>query len=275
MNKFIYFLSLFICLQSSSQELEIMSYNIKYANENDGENSWSKRKDFLTNQLKYYEPDIIGIQEAVIGQLKHITSEIDTYAYVGVGRDDGKQKGEYSAILYNTRKFKVLDSKTFWLSETPEKVSVGWDAAMERICTYALFIDEKTDREFWVFNTHFDHIGEEARAQSTKLILKKISEINSHKLPVVLTGDFNLEPDSDPILDLKRSLKDSRTSATQVSFGSEGTFNGFNFGAQVTRRIDYIFVSPEVKVLKYGALSDSKDLKYPSDHFPIISLISF
>lgn len=265
--------AILICDSASSQQLEVMSYNVKYANENDGENSWSHRKEFITNQLKFYEPDIMGLQEVLLSQIQHFTSTMNGYDYVGKAREDGKQKGEYTAFLYKKEKFEMLESHTFWLSETPEKVSTGWDAALPRVCTYALFKDLATGEKFWFFNTHFDHVGKEARTNSSRLILEKISQVNSENLPVVLTGDFNLEPDSKGIRLISEELKDSRNIATNV-FGPEATFNGYKFHEPLTRRIDYIFVNDKIKVHKYAVLTDSKDQKYPSDHFPVFALIS-
>jgi len=246
-----------------------MSYNIKYANENDCENSWSKRKEHITNQIKFYEPEIMGVQEALISQLKHFESEMENYKYVGVGRDDGKEAGEFSAIFYNAKEFEVLENDTFWLSDTPAEISVGWDAAMERICTYAKFKDKDSGKIFWVFNTHFDHVGEKARENSAELIWEKISALNKENLPVILMGDLNLEPQTSAIQFLSKKMNDSKTLA-ELDFGPEGTFNGYNFKEAVNRRIDYIFVSDNIKVKKYAVLSDSKDLKYPSDHLPVM-----
>lgn len=190
------------------------------------------------------------------------------YDFVGVGRDDGKDKGEYSAIFYKKDKFKVLESATFWLSETPDKAGMGWDAACNRICTYALFKHRESKQKFWMFNTHFDHIGVEARKNSTILIVEKIDEINTERYPVILTGDFNMEPNNENIKFLLNNLRDSKT-ISKNKFGPDVTFNGFYFDQPVNKRIDYIFVSNSISVNKYAVLSDSWDLKYPSDHFPV------
>lgn len=261
-------LTLILSLDAMAQ-MEIMTYNIKYANENDGENSWSKRKDFITNQLKFYEPDIFGVQEAVLGQLTHFTSKLKVYDVIGEGRDGG-DNGEFSAILYKTEKFDVLISGTFWLAKDVTTPSKGWDAAFPRICTYALFAEKASGKKFWVFNTHFDHRGKKARQESGKLILSKIEDINTAGLPVILMGDLNLEPETKTIQMISGKLRDSRKVAKDVVFGSEGTFNGYKFHEPVTRRIDYIFVNDKIEVLKYGVLTDSKDQKYPSDHFPVL-----
>jgi endonuclease/exonuclease/phosphatase family metal-dependent hydrolase len=271
MFKFLFITVIAILFASPLQaQMDVMSYNIRYANENDGENSWSLRKDYITNQIKYYEPDILGVQEAVLEQLEYFKEHLEGYKYVGVGRDDGKLKGEYSAIFYNTLQFEVLQENTFWLSPTPKKVSVGWDAAMERVCTYALFQSKESGKKLWVFNSHFDHIGDKARLESAKLILKKITDLNPENYPVIFMGDFNLEPEKEGIILISKELNDSKESS-KFSFGPVGTFNGFKFCEPVTRRIDYIFTSKkDIEVLKYAVITDSKDLKYPSDHFPVM-----
>lgn len=253
------------------QTYKIMTYNIRYDNPNDGENQWSNRKDFLSNQIAFNEPDVFGIQEGLHHQVTYLNNSLPHYKYVGVGRDDGKTKGEYSAIFYNARRLKVVQHATFWLSETPNKISVGWDASMERICTYALFEDVNNQQFFWVFNNHFDHIGTEARLQSTKLIVKKIAALNTKNYPVFVTGDLNLRPESKPIQYLAKVMNDSRTISISRPFGPEGTMNGFKFNRPVTSRIDYIFTSKDhISVKKYGVLSDSKDCRYPSDHLAVL-----
>lgn len=267
-------LSLGICNTTFAQ-IEVMSYNIKYATENDGENSWPKRKDHLTSQIKYYEPDIMGVQEALVEQLQHLRRELDEYEYIGVGRDQGNDEGEFSAIFYDTTQFIMLEEDTFWLSETPEKPSKGWDAALPRICTYGLFEKKDSGERFYVFNTHFDHVGQEARAESTKLIVEKIKNINKNDFPVILMGDLNLEPNTQPIEFLSKEFNDSKVIAEKVAFGPDGTYNGYHFDEPVTRRIDYIFTDDHFRVVKYAVLSDSKDLKYPSDHLPVIVELEF
>ena len=260
-----------MCLPgAATAQMEVMSYNIKYANENDGENSWSGRKAHLTAQLNFYEPEIFGVQEAVLEQLKHFENNLENYKYVGVGRDDGAEKGEFSAIFYKTTEFELLKEDTFWLSETPEKPVKGWDAALPRICTWALFQKKDSGEKFYVFNTHFDHVGEQAREESAKLIIHKIKEINKKGLPVILMGDLNLKPETKPIQFLSEQMNDSKKVAEKVVFGPEGTFNGYDFDKPVNDRIDYIFTNDDFRVLKYGVLSDSKDLRYPSDHLPVI-----
>ena len=270
MKKILSTLTLFLCLTSMFSQVKLMTYNIKYANENDGENSWSYRKDWITNQIKFYEPDIFGVQEALQVQIDYFSEHMPNYKYIGVGRDDGMKKGEYSAIFYNSEKFKVLENNTFWLNETPTQIKKGWDAALPRICTYGLFENKKTGEKFWYFNTHFDHVGVKAREESAKLIFGKITELNTQDYPVVLSGDFNLMPDTKSIEYLSEQMIDTKGAADLV-FGPEGTYNGFHFSEPVTTRIDYVFLSKNgFLVKKYAVLSDSKDLKYPSDHLPIM-----
>lgn len=250
-----------------SQTLTVMTYNIRLDLASDGENRWDNRKEMLAGQVMFYEPDFMGVQEALPNQMQYLQENLKAYSYIGDGRD-GNGTGEYSAIFYNTQKYKVLQNKTFWLSPTPEKPSKGWDAAYNRICTYGLFEEIKTGKKIWIFNTHFDHVGEIARTESAKLILSKVHEVNTKNYPVILTGDFNLEDSSESIKLLSSQLSDSKPVALQ-RFGPKGTFNAFKFDKPVTVRIDYIFTSPKAKVLKYAVLSDSDQCRYPSDHLPV------
>ena len=260
----------------SAQSLKLMTYNIRLDVASDGENSWSNRKEYWASQMNFYEPDIFGIQEALPNQVTDITALLPKYNYTGIGRD-GIGKGESSNIFYKKDRFKVLDQNTFWLSETPGQISKGWDAALNRVCTYALFRDNKTKKTFWVFNTHLDHIGELARTNSIQLILSKIKELNAKKYPVFFMGDFNSEPNEERIVNLKNEMSDSSEISEERPFGPTGTFNAFQHNEAVTKRIDYIFLSKDnaYKVKKYAVLSDSKDLKYPSDHFPVYIELRF
>lgn len=276
MKHLLYIFILIFNMSLNAQELSLMSYNIKLDYPKEGATSWENRKPMFIGQLQFYEPDVFGVQEALPNQMKDIDSLLPNYSFVGVGRDDGKNQGEFSAIFYNNKKVKVMESSTFWLSESPNKPSVGWDAALNRICTYALFKDIKTKEKFLVFNTHFDHVGMEARANSAKLIIEKIKEINTKKLPVFLMGDFNLEPETAPIQFIKTILDDSKEASLAIPFGPTGTFNGFEFDKPVTRRIDYIFISKNnIKVNKYAVFSDNANLNYPSDHLPVYIEIDF
>ena len=254
----------------SAQKLTLMTYNIRLDVASDGENAWPIRKDYWASQVTFYEPDILGIQEALPHQVTDIATLLPNYNYVGIGRD-GIGKGESSNIFYKKSRFKVQLENTFWLSETPNRISKGWDAALNRVCTYALFKDNQTKQTFWVFNTHLDHMGEMARTNSILLILSKIKELNTKNYPVFFMGDFNSEPFEERIINLKKEMLDSQEICQEKPFGPSGTFNGFKHNEAVTKRIDYIFLSKDnpFTVSKYAILSDSKDLKYPSDHLPV------
>lgn len=277
-SKNIYFLlfCFLISLVLPAQSLKIMTYNIRLDVSSDGENDWNHRKDFFTSQIQFYEPDVFGVQEATPTQVVAISNALIQYENVGIGRE-GVGKGESSNIYFKKDKFTILDSSTFWLSDTPNEISMGWDAACNRVCTYALFKDNKTKQFFWVFNTHLDHIGEVARTKGIELILSKIAALNTKKYPVIFMGDFNTEPKEDRIIKLQKVMNDSRSISQNKPFGPEGTFNGFKHDEPVTKRIDYIFISKNsnLNVIKYAVLSDSKDLKYPSDHLPVLVELNF
>jgi endonuclease/exonuclease/phosphatase family metal-dependent hydrolase len=255
---------------SNAQTLKVITYNIRLDVVSDGANAWSFRKDYFSSQIQFYNPDIFGVQEAKPNQVIDISKALLDYNNVGIGRD-GIGQGESSNIFYKKDRFTVKESNTFWLSETPNTISKGWDAAYNRVCTYALFKDLKTKKLFWVFNTHLDHIGEQARTKGIELILSKIKEVNTKNYPVILMGDLNSEPQEDRILLLKKAMDDTREVSIEKPFGPFGTFNNFKHNEPVTRLIDYIFISKNsvFKVKKYAVLSDSKDLKYPSDHLPV------
>ena len=214
------------------------------------------------------------MQEVLHRQLMYLNESLPDYNFIGVGRDDGKEKGEFSPILYDSTKFRLLDSNTFWLSKTPDKISVGWDAAMERICSYGLFQNKSSKRKVWVFNTHFDHIGIKARKNSAKLILKKIKQLNRQKLPVILMGDFNLMPEEKPIQLMGKRMDDGKHISKTPMEGPKGTFNGFDTNAPMERRIDYIFTKGFV-VESYLHIDERLESgKHISDHLPVVSTLT-
>ena len=248
----------------------IVSYNIRYDNNWDIENSWEIRRSNIIQMLIKYSPSILGIQEGLLTQVQCIDSSLINYDYVGVGRDDGKEKGEFCAIYFDTTRYVLLKNSTFWLSETPDTISVGWDAALERICTYGLFKDRITKKEFWVFNTHFDHMGSIAREKSSGLILKRIKKINRQSLPVILMGDFNSIPNSPPVKEIITELSDALQISKEKLHGPRGTFNGFNEDLPIEKRIDYIFTK-KLKVLSYRHINDRlENNRHISDHLPVM-----
>ncbi len=267
---------LFLASNILGQTIDVLTYNIRFDNPGDGLNSWNNRKAFLISQLNFYSPDIFGTQEGLIHQLKDIEEGLGNYTFFGVGRDSGNEKGEHTAIFYRSEKIVLLEESTFWLSKTPEKPSKDWDAALPRICTYGLFKMRDGDTKFFVFNTHFDHVGKTAREESAKLILEKINALNPNGYPVILMGDFNLEVGSKGIRTILEELNDAHQLAGAKAHGPSGTFNGFNFYEPVKRRIDFIFVSAnKLEVIKSAILSDSWENKYPSDHLPVFATLRF
>jgi endonuclease/exonuclease/phosphatase family metal-dependent hydrolase len=268
---FPFFLSMNFSLKN---ELTVLSYNIRYDNPNDGENQWKYRKERVANYIKEIRPDIIGMQEVLDPQLVFLDVSLTEFSYVGVGREDGKTKGEYSPILYNSNRLTLLQTDTFWLSETPKVISVGWDAALERICTYAQFKHKETGQKFWVFNTHFDHIGELARIQSAKLIHQKIKMLNTNNFPVIITGDFNLTPDTAPIKIFQNAYVDVMQK-TPTNANNYGTFTGFDKLSNGEERIDYIF-QKGLKTLKSTHIwLKTTSGGWASDHHPVQAIFSF
>ncbi|MBS7252753.1 endonuclease/exonuclease/phosphatase family protein [Flavobacterium branchiicola] len=262
---------LFASLSFYGQNLKLMTYNIRLDVASDGENAWPKRKDYFTSQIQFYSPDIFGVQEATPNQVLDIASAFPDYNRFGIGREE-KGTGEACTIYYKKDRFQVKQSNTFWLSETPNEVSRGWDAACNRVCTYALFKDLKSKKTFWVFNLHLDHMGEVARVKGVELVLSKIKELNTQNYPVFLMGDFNSEPDTKQIKAIKEVMNDTKDVSIEKPFGPSGTFNEFKHNEPVTLLIDYIFISKNsrLKIQKHAVLSDSKDLRYPSDHLPVL-----
>ncbi len=253
--------------------LNVMTYNVRYSTEKDGVNAWSKRKDNVKALVKFHDVDIFCAQEALAEQYDAILENSDFEA-VGAGRDDGQRKGEFSPVFYNKNRFTKKDGGVFWLSQTPNVPSKGWDAMFNRVCTWVRLYDKLNKKEFLVFNTHYDHVGVQARIESAKLIKQKIQEI-APKLPVVYTGDLNVTPETDAIATIKSFLSDSKEVSVEPPYGPEGTFNGFKFDSPLKDRIDYIFINKGFKVQKYGVITDSKDQRYFSDHLPVFAKLFF
>lgn len=279
MIRFLWF-SIFFFFSTSNifgqTEIKIMSYNIRYDAPNDGDNIWDIRKDKLSALMEYYDADFIGTQEVQHHQLEYLLKRLPTHTYIGVGRADGKMEGEYSAILYNKEKWKLVRQATFWLSPTPSLPSKGWDAAYERICTYGLFQCKKSKKTIWILNTHFDHVGKVARFQSAQMIVDKIKELNGKKnYPIVFMGDLNARTDENTIVLLNQHLKDARLVSEVPAYGPEDTWNAFQFSKKPSGRIDYIFLkeNPSVKVKRFATIDDFYDFKYPSDHLPVLAHI--
>jgi len=251
-------------------EFKVASFNLRMDTSKDSLNAWEYRKEMVKDLLVFHEIDIVGTQEGFIHQLRAI-DEIHNFAFVGVGRDNGGTEGEHSAIFYNTDKFDVVDKGDFWFSETPDKPGLGWDAiCCNRICSWVKLKDKRNGKEFFVFNAHFDHQGQKAREESAKLLVKKVEEI-SGGLPVVATGDFNSTPETVQIQTIKEQLKDAYEVTKIPPYGPLGTFNSFDWHAPAKHRIDYVFVTDDIVVEKYGVLVDALNMRFPSDHMPVVA----
>ena len=248
----------------------IMTFNIRYNNPKDGENWWEKRKEDVGALVNFYQPDIMGIQEGLHEQVVFLDGFLTQYSYVGVGRDDGKAKGEYAAIFYNKSSLELLDTKTYWLSETPDKVSVGWDASMERIVTYAKFKDRANQETLHVFNCHYDHIGTLARENSSNLVLELIKKMGIAKERIAVIGDLNSLPESKPIRVLTQELQDAFETSEKTPYGPIGTFNSFKSMDNLEGRIDYVLVK-NMEVKSYISIDDKrKNGFFVSDHLPVL-----
>jgi len=222
----------------------------------------------------WHAADLIGMQEVLRSQIDDLTVLLPSYTWYGVGRDDGKNAGEFSPIFYRPDRFQLLDSGEFWLSENPDQIaSKSWDAALPRIATWVKFRDRELGQEFIHLNTHFDHRGEVARTRSAELILDRLKTLSGN-LPIVVTGDFNVPPESEAYATMTSMLLDSKLESVSEPHGPEGTFGGFTVKVGDTGdRIDYVFVTEGTRVLRYGALSDQWDGRYPSDHLPVLAEI--
>lgn len=257
-----------------------MTFNIRLNVKSDSLNAWPYRKDKAASQILFHNVHLLGVQEALHEQMVDLGNSLAQYKYAGVGRDDGKTKGEYSAIFYDTTRLNLLGSSTFWLSLTPEVPgSKSWDAAITRIVTWAKFRDMESKKVFFAFNTHFDHMGQEARRESAKLLKQKVKEIAGNE-PVIITGDFNSKPSDDPIrivtdLNDKDHFTDTKHISATPHYGPEGTFNAFTSKETDNEPIDFIFIKGKWKVLQHATLSQTWGGRFSSDHFPVFVKISF
>lgn len=253
--------------QRKGSPIKVITYNIRLNVASDGINAWPNREANVKALVEFHDADILCVQEALPEQFDALLAN-SNFDVVGVGREDGKRKGEFSAVYFDRDRFTKKDGGTFWLSQTPEVPSKGWDAVLPRICSWVRLYDKTNKKEFLVFNTHYDHVGVKARIESAKLIKAKIQQI-APSLPVIYTGDLNVTPETEAITTIKSFLSDAKEISKEKPYGPEGTFNGFNFNSDLKDRIDYVFVNQGFKVQKFAVLSDSKDKRYPSDHLPV------
>lgn len=266
--------------QSFSQgKINLMTFNIRYDNPKDNTDNWKFRKENLASMLPFYDIEICGMQEVLFAQAEDLKTFLPDFTYVGVGRTDGKTAGEFSPIFYDTKKIVLLETQTFWLSPTPEIPGKAWDAQLPRIVTWAKFKykdKDKGKKPFYVFNTHFDHMGQEARRESAKLLLAKVKEIAGNQ-PAVITGDFNATPTDEPTIILNSGLIDTKKVSKNPHFGpDDSTFNGFEAKEIPGRLIDFIFLNNnKIKVIKHATLSNTWAGKFPSDHHAVMVRLDF
>lgn len=266
------FILLLIASTLGAQPYKVMTFNIRYDNPGDGVNQWDSRKSKVFALIGKHNPDIIGVQEALHHQLKDIAQALDQYQFFGAGRDDGKKKGEYSAIFVRRDRFKVLDENTFWLSKTPKVPgSKDWDAAITRVVTWGRLQDKKNKEIFLMMNTHFDHVGKESRKNSAAILKDSAASI-SDGLPVIITGDFNFTRDKDPYAVM---MQNSGLKLIDVApENSPGTACGFVVDARPCVGIDYIFHSPHWTSSNYQVIQENDGKHYPSDHLPVIATLT-
>lgn len=254
--------------------MNVASFNLRYDNPQDGANAWPARKEMVKALIRYHEFDIVGTQEGLAGQVADLAT-MEEFDHVGVGRDDGKQAGEHSAIFFRKSRFALLDKGDFWLSETPDRPSLGWDATCcHRIVSWARLRERASGRVLYVFSAHFDHEGVVARRASADLLLRKIAEISRGE-PAICMGDFNSTPDTPQMQAMAATMRDAYQTSRTPPYGPVGTYNGFRFDAPMRDRIDYVFVDRHFEVLTYAALSDSLQGRYPSDHHPVVARVIF
>ena len=281
MKKLFYFLAVIVLLTSCNSKpvvLNVMSFNIRYDNPGDSLNNWQYRKDVAAKTIKKQNADIVGTQEVLVNQLNDLKSRLPEYNAIGVGREDGIEKGEYSAILYKKDRFKEIKSGYFWLSETPEVAgSKGWDGACERIATWAILEDISSKKQLFFINTHLDHVGKIARQEGVTLLLSRANAL-ANGLPIIMTGDFNATPESDVIkhvtdVNSPEHLIHSKDIAVEKS-GTDWTFHGFGKVPMERREfIDYVFVSKGIKVAKHNVLPEKLDDIFISDHSVVVAQI--
>jgi len=261
--------------------LRVMTFNLRFDTPSDGPNAWPHRRDWVAALVRFHAPDVLGVQEALASMLADLDARLPGFRRIGVGRADGRNGGEFSAILYRADRLEVLDSGTFWLSPTPEVPgSKGWDAAIERVATWARFRDRRTGCRYVHLNTHFDHIGEQARQESARLIRHRLATL-ADGLPVVVTGDLNADPGSTPYRILTSDtvgggvapLRDAFDTSQTGHYGPTSTWTEFR-AIEPGRRIDYVLVSADIPVLLHGILPDSWDGRFPSDHLPVLAAVA-
>lgn len=253
------------------QSIRVMSYNIRcgFCESESDVNHWSRRKFLVADVIRRSRADVIGLQEVELFQARSLVALLGDFDWVGVGRDDGAEKGEMNAVFVRRSAFSINSYKTLWLSETPEHVSVGWDAALNRTVTVVSLKSKTTGQDLNFLNTHFDHIGERARKESAALISRVVAGLSA-EIPKILAGDLNAIPNFQGYESLTMQLRDAAVVTLTPATGGDMTFNGFGLDLKPGNKIDYLFVSPGQEVKSHKVITDRYDGLYPSDHFPVL-----
>ncbi len=254
--------------------IQVMTFNIRLDTASDGANAWPKRKELVAELIRHEAPDILGMQEVLLGQKRYLEDQLPGYKLVGVGRDDGKDAGEFAPLAWRTDRFELVRHGTFWLSPTPDVPSTGWDAALPRVATWAILHDRVSGREIRMLNTHFDHVGVEARANSARLITDWVATGPGNNLPTVVLGDFNVTPASEPFMiltgDGQGKLVESGVSSKTGTYGPPGTFNGWRIDSAAAAPIDHVFVTRNISVASHATVTQHWSGRLPSDHYPVV-----
>jgi endonuclease/exonuclease/phosphatase family metal-dependent hydrolase len=267
---------LLVQLSMDGQQLNVMSFNIRLNVASDSLNAWPYRKDNVASQVLFHQTHVLGVQEALNDQMVDLQQRLPGFKFTGVGRDDGRTKGEFSAIFYDTARLSLIKGETFWLSLTPSVPgSKSWDAAITRVVSWGYFKDRITGKSFFVFNTHFDHLGQVARHESAKLLKRRVAEIAMDE-PVIIMGDFNARPADPPIRELIAEddplrFRDTKTLSVTGHYGPDGTFNGFRSMEVNDQPIDFIFIKGDWKVLRHATISQTWKGRFASDHFAVFA----
>ncbi len=260
-------------MDAQNRDIALMTFNVRFDNPGDGENRWANRKAQVAETMRFFDVQVCGMQEALISQIKDVQELLPGFAWVGAGRDDGKQAGEFSPVFYDSTRLTLLESNTFWLSDTPDKPSKGWDAALPRVATWAKLEDRLTGKMFFVFNSHFDHMGQKAREESARLLIRKVKELCSGATAIIM-GDFNAKPEETPVQLFLQAWTDCKPASITPHFGPDATFNGFGPSEIEGTRIDYIFHNaPAVQVLKHATVSQTWGGRFASDHHAVYTLL--
>ncbi len=256
--------------QAQAKRLEVMSFNIRCGSceKPDDVNHWSRRKYLVADLIRRQRPDLIGLQEAELFQVRDLAAMLGDYDWIGVGRDDGKEKGEANAVLFRKRRFTLQSQETLWLSATPTQIGKGWDGALNRTVSIVRLMDRKNAREFFLLNTHFDHFGQQARMESSRLIVE-LARSRAGTLPVILTGDFNYTRNFPGYAIVADGLRDAEQASISPAQGGDISFNGFGKSIEPGNKIDFIFVNDGFEVISHRIVTDLYQGRYPSDHYPV------